>query len=457
MSTTRQLAEPSTLSVLGWLLTTPATGPRIPTWAEGTPADGLAIVPALHPDHGLAQFEGTWDLIHTRSGLPVGVSDVPLAYAREAARYLAVSRLDWRRTPDELVQDLDFGLINRRLHDAHRGAVSTGRPLYWGRASSWRRCPPVWRAVPPLDEDRYEFEWPSYEFESWAEVVEWCDAVDPCCPDSEWCVLRDEAESWELVCAAPLCGDGVPAVLMTSTHNGDRPWRTPDREELVRAATRRAWRSHGRHWMCPRCVVDHQTAEPLKGDVMREAIGATPPPTVDDAELAGGDAVATEETVAVYAAEDAEIGRQEARCDTRSALVAGIAGSMATLLIAANGLLGGVGALGWWSLLVALPLVGALGCWYAAFRIVCHKSLRPYLSGDGTPGSFVRQDHLDELETQTRRAYFKAKVERLSPRILERWQALGTSLQLLLLGLDLAVVAGVAGLVLHQLNASHLI
>ncbi|MFC0431084.1 hypothetical protein [Kutzneria buriramensis] len=159
---------------------------------------------------------------------------------------------------------------------------------------------------------------------------------------------------------------------------------------------------------------------------------------------------------AVLAAEDAEVARQEARVDTKAALVAGVAGTLSTLAVAGAGAVGVIGShLGWW----ALPLVLALGVaatyWGTAFVVLCQKIIRPDLT-DPSPGSFARDNHVDELRQMTLTHYYVSKISRLGPLVHTRYRHIAQATDLLLRGLVPLAIGVVLAAVLALLTTAQL-
>ena len=243
----------------GWVtVRTPEPDAELLLPGEPTPAPGLVIVPAYM--RTTAAWTGTWTVTHAASGRWVCACDVSLAYARETAARLASVDVDWTQPAEKLRTDPVARDATRTVLEEVWTAREDGRPLWWARPS-WRELPALYRITGDPD-------FAGVVFRSWAEVLRWADtAADDAwsCPNLRARIVRDSSPAWELVCAAPLCGEDSgrrPAVVVGFDEDGtDFPYASPDRAQLAQAAREQGWRSFGAHWLCPDCLSAHP-AEP---------------------------------------------------------------------------------------------------------------------------------------------------------------------------------------------------
>jgi hypothetical protein len=230
---------------------------------ESTPAAGLVITPTVNASDGRytdGRYTGGWSVLHVESGQHIGISSVPLAYAREAAILLAGTGVDWT-APATTLRERPRGIgrvvfdIQTRVHNAW----DAGTPTWWAR-HSWRHIRPAWLVTTNSTDD-------GYRLDTWPDLVAWLTRYG----DNPWYavqgVTRESDATWRLTCAAPLCGNhvdtaGQPAVLGDEDdHTGD--WfelRHYDRGDVANDARAVGWTRHDpQHWTCPACTAEHPT------------------------------------------------------------------------------------------------------------------------------------------------------------------------------------------------------
>ncbi|UKD50871.1 hypothetical protein L3Q65_00835 (plasmid) [Amycolatopsis sp. FU40] len=215
---------------------------QVPMLGETTGIAGLLLTPAVH--HGA--FTGGWSLTHQPSGKAV-TPDLPFAYAREAALWLAGRDIDWSRPVEQLRNDPRARDAHLDLHGALMAAqgLHLSAPLFCAR-TSWLQAPPPWRIWHQGRPSKVEFA----TFEAAAAEADF-GALAP----EDLVVRRDDrSPGWTLRCAAPLCGP-VPAQL---TVDDDAPVHGT-RDALIAEALVLDWaRVDRQHWICPDCVHAHQ-------------------------------------------------------------------------------------------------------------------------------------------------------------------------------------------------------
>ncbi|WP_158853160.1 hypothetical protein [Saccharothrix deserti] len=250
---------------IGWDTVTLTVHNRPLTLPAEPVAPGLALVPSVTG----TGWSGGYAVVHTASGKHIGPYSLPLAYARELAHLLGTGG-DWTRPADQVRADATL----------RRHAVETlcdlgeardfGLPLWWARPS-WRRVPPPWLISNPTTGIPEHDDNSTWVADAWADVVALADRAirdrwSPIADDAT--VRRADWPEWELVCAAPGCGQGrpggAPAVLSdwADEIGDDRPLRSTKRAHLIAHARAEQWREHtnphqGRHWLCPPCADDH--------------------------------------------------------------------------------------------------------------------------------------------------------------------------------------------------------
>jgi hypothetical protein len=241
----------------GWpLVTAVYRDYALPFPAEPTVAPGLVIVPAVNVF--TRSYLGGWTVLHTRSGKSFGITSVPVTYAREAAHLLADTGIDWTVSAAELRQPGRHAMV-LQICDQIRSARIAGRPAWWAR-TSWQHIRPAWLVcIAESVDDGY------YQFDTWPELVTWLDRqrdIDPLYRPQA--ITREDAGTWRLTCAAPLCDNHLedatrPAVLGDQNEAGSTfEIRYPDRGDVAREARDLGWQRHDLwHWTCPACIAAH--------------------------------------------------------------------------------------------------------------------------------------------------------------------------------------------------------
>ena len=140
---------------------------------------------------------------------------------------------------------------------------------------------------------------------------------------------------------------------------------------------------------------------------------------------------------AVVAAAAIEVTRQEARCDAKADSLAQFSGALAGIMAIVAAGAGAVAVLfshlGLWALLPVGLLAAAAASWGAALMVLCSKVIRPDLSGP-SPTSFVRVDHLEQLDKVSLQTFNTNLVRRLRPLVVRRFEFLARAVDLIVIG-----------------------